>query len=53
MLDKRGKMSLVWLPPGAFPLPIFDVVLNAKTVRGSMASTSRITSPSRGCCGRR
>jgi propanol-preferring alcohol dehydrogenase len=39
MLRKRGTMSLVGLPPGAFELPIFDVVLNAKTVRGSIVGT--------------
>jgi propanol-preferring alcohol dehydrogenase len=39
MLHKRGTMSLVGLPPGDFPLPIFDVVLNAKTVRGSIVGT--------------
>jgi propanol-preferring alcohol dehydrogenase len=36
MLHKRGTMSMVGLPPGDFALPIFDVVLNAKTVRGSV-----------------
>jgi propanol-preferring alcohol dehydrogenase len=39
MLRKRGTMSLVGLPPGGFELPIFDVVLNAKTVRGSIVGT--------------
>jgi propanol-preferring alcohol dehydrogenase len=39
MLHKRGTMSLVGIPPGAFELPIFDVVLNAKTVRGSIVGT--------------
>lgn len=39
MLHKRGTMSLVGLPPGGFELPIFDVVLNAKTVRGSIVGT--------------
>lgn len=39
MLHKRGTMSLVGLPPGNFELPIFDVVLNAKTVRGSIVGT--------------
>ena len=41
MLHKRGTMSLVGLPPGDFPLPIFDVVLNAKTVRGSIVGTRK------------
>jgi propanol-preferring alcohol dehydrogenase len=39
MLHKRGTMSLVGLPPGDFGLPIFDVVLNAKTIRGSIVGT--------------
>jgi propanol-preferring alcohol dehydrogenase len=39
MLHKRGTVSLVGLPPGDFALPIFDVVLNAKTVRGSIVGT--------------
>ncbi len=39
MLHKRGTMSMVGLPPGDFPLPIFDVVLNAKTVRGSIVGS--------------
>jgi propanol-preferring alcohol dehydrogenase len=29
------------LPPGDFALPIFDVVLNAKTVRGSIVGTRK------------
>jgi len=41
MLHKRGTMSLVGLPPGDFALPIFDVVLNAKTVRGSIVGTRK------------
>lgn len=39
MLAPGGTMSLVGLPPGDFPLPIFDVVLNRKTVRGSIVGT--------------
>lgn len=39
MLHKHGTMSLVGLPRGDFALPIFDVVLNAKTVRGSIVGT--------------
>lgn len=41
MLHKRGTMALVGLPPGNFDLPIFDVVLNAKTVRGSIVGTRK------------
>ena len=32
-------MSLVGLPPGDFPLPIFDTVLSRKTIRGSIVGT--------------
>ena len=39
MLARGGTMSLVGLPPGDFPLPIFDTVLNRKTVRGSIVGT--------------
>jgi len=39
MLAPRGTMSLVGLPPGDFPLPIFDVVLHRKTIRGSIVGT--------------
>jgi propanol-preferring alcohol dehydrogenase len=41
MLHKRGTMSMVGLPPGDFALPIFDMVLNAKTVRGSIVGTRK------------
>ena len=41
MLHKRGTMAFVGLPPGDFALPIFDVVLNAKTVRGSIVGTRK------------
>jgi len=41
MLHKRGTMSMVGLPPGDFPLLIFDMVLNAKTVRGSIVGTRK------------
>jgi len=36
MLRRRGVLSLVGLPPGDFPLPIFEVVLKRITVRGSI-----------------
>jgi propanol-preferring alcohol dehydrogenase len=39
MLGKGGTMSLVGLPPGTFPLSIFDTVLNRKTIRGSIVGT--------------
>ncbi|APX13813.1 alcohol dehydrogenase AdhP [Tateyamaria omphalii] len=39
MLRRHGTMSLVGLPPGTFPLPIFDVVLKRLTIRGSIVGT--------------
>ncbi|MEL6170334.1 MAG: alcohol dehydrogenase AdhP [Pseudomonadota bacterium] len=39
MLRRHGTMSLVGLPPGDFPLPIFEVVLKRITVRGSIVGT--------------
>jgi propanol-preferring alcohol dehydrogenase len=38
---RRGTVSLVGLPPGDFSTPIFDVVLNRITVRGSIVGTRR------------
>jgi len=35
MTRKRGTCVLVGLPPGEFPVPLFDVVANCITVRGS------------------
>lgn len=39
MVRRRGTIALVGLPPGDFPLPIFDVVLNRITIRGSIVGT--------------
>jgi propanol-preferring alcohol dehydrogenase len=39
MAARGGTVSLVGLPPGAFPLPIFDTVLKGLTVRGSIVGT--------------
>ena len=39
MLRRHGTMSLVGLPPGDFPLPIFEVVLKRITIRGSIVGT--------------
>lgn len=38
---RRATISLVGLPPGSFPLPIFETVLNRLTVRGSIVGTRR------------
>ena len=39
MVRRGGTVSLNGLPPGDFPLPIFDTVLNGITVRGSIVGT--------------
>ncbi|MEH6779892.1 alcohol dehydrogenase AdhP [Maribacter arcticus] len=39
MLSKKGTMALIGLPPGDFPLPIFETVLSRKTIRGSIVGT--------------
>jgi alcohol dehydrogenase, propanol-preferring len=35
MTRKRGTCVLVGLPPGEFPVPLFDIVANCITIRGS------------------
>lgn len=39
MVRRGGTISLNGLPPGNFPLPIFETVLNGITVRGSIVGT--------------
>jgi propanol-preferring alcohol dehydrogenase len=39
MTRKLGTCVLVGLPPGEFPLPLFDVVANCITIRGSFVGT--------------
>ena len=39
MVRRGGTVALNGLPPGSFPLPIFDMVLNGITVRGSIVGT--------------
>lgn len=39
MVRRGGTISLNGLPPGDFPLPIFDVVLGGITVRGSIVGS--------------
>jgi alcohol dehydrogenase, propanol-preferring len=39
MVGRGGTVSLTGLPPGDFPLSIFDTVLNGITVRGSIVGT--------------
>ena len=35
----KRQVSLNGLPPGSFPLPIFNMVLSGVTVRGSIVGT--------------
>src|SRR5580658_10098087 len=39
MTRKRGTCVLVGLPPGEFPVPLFDVVARCITIRGSFVGT--------------
>ena len=39
VVGRGGTVALNGLPPGDFPLPIFDMVLNGITVRGSIVGT--------------
>ena len=39
MARRGGTIALNGLPPGDFPLPIFDTVLNGLTIRGSIVGT--------------
>lgn len=39
MTRKRGTCVLVGLPQGEFPVPLFDVVANCITIRGSFVGT--------------
>ena len=41
IVRRRGTISLVGLPPGGFPTPVFDVVLKRITLRGSIVGTRR------------
>jgi len=39
MLRRGGTVSMNGLPPGDFPISVFDTVLNGHTVRGSIVGT--------------
>jgi propanol-preferring alcohol dehydrogenase len=39
MTRRRGTCVLIGLPPGEFPVPLFDVVANCLTIRGSFVGT--------------
>lgn len=41
LVRRRGTVSLVGLPPGTFPTPIFDIVLKRITIRGSIVGTRK------------
>jgi alcohol dehydrogenase, propanol-preferring len=41
MTRKRGTCVLVGLPPGEFPVPLFDVVANCMSIRGSLVGTGQ------------
>ncbi len=41
MTRRRGTCVLVGLPPGHFPVPLFDVVARCITVRGSFVGTRK------------
>ena len=41
MTRKRGTCVLVGLPPGEFPTPLFNVVADCITIRGSFVGTRR------------
>ena len=55
MVRRGGTVALNGLPPGDFPLSIFDMVLNGVTVRGSIVGSrltcrNRCNSPPRARC---
>ena len=41
MTRKHGTCVLIGLPPGEFPTPLFDVVANCITIRGSFVGTRK------------
>ena len=41
MTRKLGTCALVGLPPGDFPVPLFDVVANCITIRGSFVGNRK------------
>ncbi len=41
MTRKRGTCALVGLPPGEFPVPLFDVVAKCITIRGSFVGNRK------------
>lgn len=43
MTHKHGTCVLVGLPPGEFPTPLFEVVANCITIRGSFVGNRKDT----------
>lgn len=41
LVRRKGTISMVGLPPGEFPTPIFDVVLKRITLRGSIVGSRK------------
>ena len=41
MTRRRGTCVLIGLPPGEFPVPLFDVVTKCITIRGSLVGTRK------------
>ena len=41
-LRPGGTMTMIGLPPGAMQLPVYDTVINALTVRGSVVGTPKV-----------
>lgn len=41
IVRRKGTVSLVGLPPGEFPVSVFDLVLNRITLRGSIVGTRK------------
>ncbi len=50
MTRRHGTCTLVGLPPGEFPLPVFDVVAKRITVRGSFCRYTCGYARSPGAC---
>jgi alcohol dehydrogenase, propanol-preferring len=41
MARRKGTVALTGLPPGEFPTPIFPIVMNRITIRGSIVGTRK------------
>jgi len=52
MTRKTGTCVLVGLPPGEFPVPLFDVVANCISIRGSFVGTRQDMAEALACAAR-